>query len=65
MEEEGGFWILGTADHILWEVQPEGLRMVESPESKGQGLRESVPRQVDNKLITSLGSPRRRKGSGT
>ena len=37
VEEEGEFWILGTADGILGVVQPEGLRRVESPGSKGQG----------------------------
>ena len=37
VEEEGAFWILGTADGILGVVQPEGLRRVESPGSKGQG----------------------------
>jgi len=36
VEEEGAFWTLGTADGILGVVQPEGLRMVESPEPRGR-----------------------------
>ena len=37
VEDDGAFWILGTAEGILEVVQPEGLRRVESPGSKGQG----------------------------
>ena len=36
VEDDGAFWILGTADGILGEVQPEGFRMVESPEPRGR-----------------------------
>ena len=60
VEEEGAFWILGTADGILGEVQPEEFRMVESPEPRGRDWES----QFLGMLITRLGSLRRRKGSG-
>ena len=36
VEKEGAFWILGPADGVLGVIQPEGLRMVESPEPRGR-----------------------------